>query len=164
MRTHEKKYSASHSQWILFDLKYRDSVLTLEIPATIEIDLFGCPETFSHILQPSSAEFSELSLGFFVSLSKHSLITFQHILIEVVWKNTRLLLLSLEEVSDGHFLANRGSFQKACVLIDCSAKARKPKGWFTTQEEKSCSFSFSNNFIHGRTTQKKENWQIETII
>ncbi len=61
---------------------------------------------------------------FLVSLSKNFIITFRHIVFQVVWKNNRLLLLSLAKTSenedcDRHFLASHGSFQRTFVPIGC---------------------------------------------
>ncbi len=59
---------------------------------------------------------------FLVSPGKNSTKTSQHIVIQVIWRNTRLLHLSLATYSDHDwdFSASRGLFQRAHVSIGCS--------------------------------------------
>ncbi len=65
---------------------------------------------------------AEVGNLFLVSSDKNPIITSQHFVIQVVWKNTRLQLLSLALYSDRdrHFSVNHGSFQRAHVHIGCS--------------------------------------------
>ncbi len=56
-----------------------------------------------------------------VSSRWHPIITFQHFVIQLVWKNSRLLLLSsaLYSDRDRHFAANHESLQRALVPVGC---------------------------------------------
>ncbi len=56
-----------------------------------------------------------------MSSGKNYILTFQHCVIQEVWKNIRLPHLSwLRIQSVKEFSANRRSFQRQCVLICCS--------------------------------------------
>ncbi len=55
-----------------------------------------------------------------VSLRKKPITTFQHFVIQVVWKNIRLVLLSLALYSDhDRTFSQSQSFQRACVPTGC---------------------------------------------
>ncbi len=75
-----------------------------------DILYFFCPREFLHLIIMFRVTYLSL-----VSLGKHPIITFQHFVVQPVWKNSRLLLLSLALDSDCD-----GSLQTACVPIGCS--------------------------------------------
>ncbi len=61
---------------------------------------------------------SKLGLAVYLSSGKNSIITFQHILIQLVWKNTRLLHLSLALYSDFRgWRLWQGLFSRARVFL-----------------------------------------------
>ncbi len=63
----------------------------------------------------------EVGVGslFLVLLSQNSMMTFQHLVIQVVWKNTGLLHLVVAQYSDydEEFSANHGNFREHVFIL-----------------------------------------------
>ncbi len=97
---------------------------------------YKSPLTQRLTLQRPQAVKAQVCSLFLVSYGKKSITNFQHIVIKVVWKNTRLLHLSLAlYYFDRAFLTNYGSFQRAHVPVGCSrlCSLTKATSWLAVE-------------------------------